>query len=72
MINHRGPYDACKGIQLVQTALLGQIYAILSKVQLTSMSLGSRLTHLIEPEHSNDWPDLPQLGLLLGATLRYV
>jgi Fungal specific transcription factor domain len=32
LITHRGPYDACSGIQLVLTALLGQIYAALSKV----------------------------------------
>lgn len=31
MIGHRGPYDAVKGLQLVLTALLGQIYAALSK-----------------------------------------
>ncbi|PGH07786.1 hypothetical protein AJ79_06174 [Helicocarpus griseus UAMH5409] len=31
MITHRGPYDACSGIQLVLTALLSQIYGALSK-----------------------------------------
>ncbi|OJJ86764.1 C2H2 type zinc finger domain protein [Aspergillus glaucus CBS 516.65] len=30
MITHRGPYDACKGVQLLITALLGQIYGALS------------------------------------------
>lgn len=32
MINHRGPYDTCNGVQLVLTALLGQVYATLSRV----------------------------------------
>ncbi|KAL5365231.1 C2H2 type zinc finger domain protein [Aspergillus floccosus] len=31
MITHRGPYDACNGVQLLITALLGQIYGALSK-----------------------------------------
>ncbi|RAL12073.1 C2H2 type zinc finger domain protein [Aspergillus homomorphus CBS 101889] len=31
LITHRGPYDACKGVQLLLTALLGQIYGALSK-----------------------------------------
>ena len=31
LINHRGPYDGCCGVQLVMTALLGQLYAILSR-----------------------------------------
>jgi hypothetical protein len=32
LITHRGAYDSCNGIQLVLTALLGQIYAALSQV----------------------------------------
>ncbi|OBT48809.1 hypothetical protein VE00_00682 [Pseudogymnoascus sp. WSF 3629] len=31
LITHRGPYDSCKGVQLVLTALLGQVYGALSK-----------------------------------------
>lgn len=31
-MNHRGQYDDVKGLQLVLTALLGQVYAALSKV----------------------------------------
>ncbi|KAK5800154.1 hypothetical protein VI817_002366 [Penicillium citrinum] len=31
LITHSGPYDACKGVQLIITALLGQIYGALSK-----------------------------------------
>ncbi|KAJ5824983.1 hypothetical protein N7447_007323 [Penicillium robsamsonii] len=31
LITHNGPYDACKGVQLMITALLGQIYGALSK-----------------------------------------
>ncbi|KIW65493.1 hypothetical protein PV04_07750 [Phialophora macrospora] len=31
LIQHRGPYDTCRGIQLVLTALLGQVYATLSR-----------------------------------------
>ena len=31
LINHKGPYDGCCGVQLVMTALLGQLYAILSR-----------------------------------------
>ncbi|RFU27123.1 hypothetical protein B7463_g9215, partial [Scytalidium lignicola] len=31
LITHRGPYDACKGVQLVLAALLGQIYGALSR-----------------------------------------
>ncbi|GAB1191903.1 hypothetical protein APSETT444_001087 [Aspergillus pseudonomiae] len=34
LITHRGPYDACKGVQLLITALLGQIYGALSKNRL--------------------------------------
>lgn len=34
LINHRGPYDTCKGVQLVVTALLGQVYGALSKVSI--------------------------------------
>ncbi|KAJ5925613.1 hypothetical protein N7454_008252 [Penicillium verhagenii] len=30
-ITHNGPYDACKGVQLMITALLGQIYGALSR-----------------------------------------
>ena len=32
LITHRGPYDVCKGVQLMVTALLGQVYGALSKV----------------------------------------
>lgn len=31
LIEHQGPYDACKGLQLVLTAILGQVYAALSR-----------------------------------------
>ncbi|EKV09835.1 hypothetical protein PDIG_28850 [Penicillium digitatum PHI26] len=31
LITQNGPYDACKGVQLMITALLGQIYGALSK-----------------------------------------
>ncbi|KAF1988401.1 C2H2 type zinc finger domain protein [Aulographum hederae CBS 113979] len=31
LIGHRGPNDACSGVQLIITALLGQIYGSLSK-----------------------------------------
>ncbi|KFY51015.1 hypothetical protein V496_09007 [Pseudogymnoascus sp. VKM F-4515 (FW-2607)] len=31
LITHRGPYDSCKGVQLVLTSLLGQVYGALSK-----------------------------------------
>lgn len=31
LITHNGPYDACNGVQLMITALLGQIYGALSK-----------------------------------------
>ncbi|KAI9372151.1 hypothetical protein BJX61DRAFT_542976 [Aspergillus egyptiacus] len=31
LITHRGPHDACDGVQLLLTALLGQIYGALSK-----------------------------------------
>ncbi|KAJ5373036.1 hypothetical protein N7517_005042 [Penicillium concentricum] len=31
LITHSGPYDACKGVQLMITAVLGQIYGALSK-----------------------------------------
>ncbi|THY78493.1 C2H2 type zinc finger domain protein [Aureobasidium pullulans] len=31
LITHRGPHDPCNGLQLVQAALLGQVYAALSK-----------------------------------------
>ncbi|PGH27557.1 hypothetical protein AJ80_00798 [Polytolypa hystricis UAMH7299] len=31
LITHRGPYDACKGVQLVITAVLSQVYGALSK-----------------------------------------
>lgn len=31
LITHRGPYDACQGIQLLVTALLGQVYGLLSR-----------------------------------------
>ncbi|KIN02730.1 hypothetical protein OIDMADRAFT_102782 [Oidiodendron maius Zn] len=31
LITHRGPYDPCPGVQLVVTALLGQVYGALSK-----------------------------------------
>jgi hypothetical protein len=37
LLTHCGPYDACPGIQLVLTALLGQFYAILSNVCLDSL-----------------------------------
>lgn len=31
LMTHRGPYDACQGVQLVITSLLGQVYGALSK-----------------------------------------
>ncbi|KAJ5540171.1 hypothetical protein N7513_008503 [Penicillium frequentans] len=31
LITHNGPYDTCKGVQLMITALLGQIYGALSR-----------------------------------------
>lgn len=31
LINHRGPFDACQGVQLIITTLLGQVYGCLSK-----------------------------------------
>ena len=43
LINHRGPYDACHGIQLVLTALLGQIYATLSESK--SLRKTARIFH---------------------------
>lgn len=51
MITHRGPYDACTGVQLLITALLGQIYGALSKVSsLRSLMVSSlpTLVHRIE------------------------
>jgi hypothetical protein len=33
MIKHKGQYDAAPGLQLVQTSLLSQVYAMLSKVR---------------------------------------
>lgn len=30
LIQHRGPYDSCNGVQLLLTALLGQTYAMMS------------------------------------------
>jgi hypothetical protein len=30
LIGHQGPYDSCSGVQLVLTALLGQVYAMFS------------------------------------------
>jgi hypothetical protein len=38
---HRGPYDSCKGVQLVIAALLGQVYGVLSKVCSTSQYCGT-------------------------------
>jgi hypothetical protein len=32
LIEIKGPYDPCKGVQLVLTALLGQVFATMSKV----------------------------------------
>ncbi|THX00354.1 C2H2 type zinc finger domain protein [Aureobasidium pullulans] len=32
LITHRGPHDPCNGLQLVLAALLGQVYAALSKI----------------------------------------
>jgi len=31
LITHRGPYDACDGVQLVVTGLLSQVYGVLSR-----------------------------------------
>ena len=74
MITHRGPYDSCQGVQLLITALLGQIYGALSKVRVTS-----RRTYFIEaninvlesgrPHHKSG---IPSAGLLLGKALRNV
>lgn len=38
MVNHRGEYDAAPGIQLVQTSLLSQVYAVLSKSRTLRMT----------------------------------
>jgi len=44
LIRHRGPYDSCCGVQLVLTALLGQVYANLSKVRISELHLLNLLT----------------------------
>lgn len=44
LITHRGPYDACQGVQLVITALLGHVYGALSKVRDLGVNTGSPLT----------------------------
>jgi hypothetical protein len=43
MINHRSEYNDAPGLQLVQTSLLSQVYAVLAKVNLHQDSLISVL-----------------------------
>ncbi|KEF54828.1 uncharacterized protein A1O9_09270 [Exophiala aquamarina CBS 119918] len=51
LMSHRGPRDACDGVQLVQSAALGQMYSLLSgkyKIRMTSQifhSLGFYWSH---------------------------
>jgi hypothetical protein len=44
MIKHKGQYDAAPGLQLVQTSLLSQVYAVLSKVILLLIMFRNALT----------------------------
>lgn len=71
LITHRGPYDACRGVQLLITALLGQIYGALSKViRPHTMTLcDDALNRSVEQNHPHYEPGLPADGLLLGETL---
>ncbi|KIX02970.1 uncharacterized protein Z518_06520 [Rhinocladiella mackenziei CBS 650.93] len=67
LIKHRGPFDSCHGIQLVLTALLGQVYATLSQnasLRMTAQvfhSLGfywARETGMYDIEEDDDRPAL--------------
>jgi hypothetical protein len=71
LITHRGPYDPCNGLQLVLAALLGQVYAALSKVR-NSAEYHLTVTDKLESSTSNDITDIPPPRLLLGKTLWHV
>jgi len=45
LITHRGPYDACQGVQLVVTALLAQVYGALSKVYFSNIAFFCSTNH---------------------------
>jgi len=71
LIAHQGPYDTCKGVQLVVTALLGQVYGVLSRVCRTNQYCGTiSYQPLIERGHPCHKSSIPHVRLLLGETLR--
>ncbi|KAJ9619097.1 hypothetical protein H2204_012808 [Knufia peltigerae] len=64
LIKHRSPYDTCSGIQLVLTALLGQIYAMLSE---SWILLGTLVSHDVLERKWRVWAAREtQLRALLG------
>src|SRR5687768_7750224 len=72
LITHNGPYDACKGVQLLITAVLGQIYGALSKVSLPPPYPFAFTNTKLEQGYTNNKSSLPTVGILLGSTLRDV
>jgi hypothetical protein len=71
LITHRGPYDPCNGLQLVLAALLGQVYAALSKVS-TCARYHLPVTDKSESSSPNNIADIPSPWLLLGQALWHV
>jgi hypothetical protein len=63
---HRGPYDPCPGIQLVVTALLGQVYGALSKVRYFGMAVKHDSDCSIEPSYTDCKSCIPCTGFFLG------
>jgi hypothetical protein len=73
LITHRGPYDACQGVQLVLTALLAQIYGALSKVPFLYPTLiNPSHTPSTESRNPHNIPSLPRPWILLGAPMRHL
>lgn len=69
LITHRGPYDPCPGVQLVVTALLGQVYGALSKVSYHDPVTTSQPDCGIESSYTDYKSSIPCTELLLGKTM---
>lgn len=72
MITHRGPYDACTGVQLLITALLGQVYGALSKVNYPTLQPVTYAKVGTESRYPHHKSGLSTPWLLLGKALRNV
>lgn len=59
LIRYKGPYDTHRGVQLLLTALLGQCYAMMSKVRGCASQVEANLLIRAERESTSHEPGFP-------------